>query len=460
VKRLDQVMDIGPKYAQQFEQHGIRTVKDLARYENLPDLSSRTGVPLELVQEWHGLASRKVRASSYRHRIAVLIAVSAAAALGWELKDLFRSPNFFSQGDALYDQKEYAQALGKYDKAIELNPGSGDAYAGKGSTLRMLGRYPEAVAALDKAIAINPRDVWDYRERGACYADDGKYVEALTNYDKAIELDPEDKFAYGLKGSALRALSRYPEAVVALDKVIELDPQYVWAYNERAYVYSDWGKHEQAIIDYNKALELNPNYKFAYAKAFDLRGLKRYKEALDALNRAIVIDPQWSWPYEERGSIYHDDLFQYEPAYQDLKKVAELNDGRGVEADLAETALTSGRFPEAYDLATKLLAENENTDAKTFEASERCAMRFIAISALLMQGNRAQARFKLEEFIKYYESAAPGLERNWNYSGTQHFIAGRAMDGGSKRILLDLIKLLQSQPQVRIERIEELLSTI
>jgi tetratricopeptide (TPR) repeat protein len=441
-------MDIGPKYAQQFEQHGIRTVKDLARCENLPDLSSRTGVPLELVQEWHGLALRKVRASSYRHRIAVLIAVIAAAALGWELKHLFRSLNS-SQGDALYDQKQYAQALGKYNKAIELNPGSGDAYASKGLTLRMLGRYPEAVAALDKAIAINPRDYWAYRERGACYAGDGKYVEALPNYDKAIELDPEDKFAYGLKGSALRALRRYPEAVVALDKAIELDPQYVWAYNERAYVYSDWGKHEQAIIDYNKALELNPNYKFAYSKAFDLRKLKRYKEALDALNQAIVIDPQWSWPYDQRGAIYHDDLFQYEPAYKDLKKASELDDGSAVGADLAEAALSSGRFQEAYDLATKLLAENENTDASTFEGSERCAMRLIAISALLLQGNTAQAKPKLEEFIKYYKSVAHGLDRNWNYSGTQHFIANRAMEGASKRIILDLIKLLQPQPQNR-----------
>jgi tetratricopeptide (TPR) repeat protein len=380
VKRLDQVLDVGPKYAEQFERNGIRTVKDLARSGNLPDLSFRTGIPLELIKEWHGLALRKVKALRYRHRIAVLIAVIVAVALGWEIRALFQSPSMFSQGNAFYDRGKYAQALERYNKAIELNPSSEAAYANKGSALRMLRRYPEALMALDKAIALNPDDVWAYDERGSVYSNEGKY--------------------------------------------------------------------DQAIVAYDEALERDPKYKFAYAKAFALRKLGRYKEALDALNRAINVDPQWAWPYEERASIYHEDLFQYELAYQDEKKVSELKDGNTVEAELAEAALTSDRLQEAYDLASKLLARNENTDTNTFDVSDRCAARFVAISALLLQGNTARAQLKLEEFVKYYKSAAPGLERHWDYSGTQHFVASRPMDGASKRIILDLIKLLQPLPQI------------
>jgi tetratricopeptide (TPR) repeat protein len=460
VKRLEEALDIGPKYAEQFQRNHIRTVKDLAKSDDLPGLSLSTDIPLELLKQWHAQALRRVKASRYRHRIAVLIAVMVAIALGWEIRALFQSPNISSQGDAFYADGKYESAIERYNKAIELNPNSEVAYTNKGSALRMLGRYPEAIAALEKAVALNPQYVLAYNERGAVYSDEEKYDQAIANYDKAIELDPGNKFAYGLKGSALSALGRYPEALVALDKAIELDPQYVWAYDERGAVYSSEEKYDLAIVEYEKALELDPKYKFAYAKAFPLRKLGRYNDALDALNQAIAIDPQWRWPYGERGSIYHDDLFQFEPAYRDLKKLSELNDDYDVKANLAEAALTSGRLAEAYDLATKLLAENENTDASKFDASERCAMRFITISALLLQGETAQAKVKLEEFIKYYKSVAPSLERRWDYSGTQHFIAGQAKDGASKRIILDLIKLLQIQPQIRIERIEESVSTL
>jgi len=466
VKRLDQVLDIGPKYGERFERNGIRTLTDLARSHDLPDLSLRTEIPAELVQQWHTLAVQKIKAARYRHAIGALIAAVVVAALGFEFRTFFRSPDIASQGDALYDQGRYEEALARYNKAIELNPNSGIAYGGRGSALRMLGRYPEALAALNKAIELNPRFVGAYNERGAVYSGLEKYKQAVADHDKVIELDPGNKYAYGLKGSALQMLKDYPAALAALNKAIALSPQYVWAYNERASVYSDEKKYEKAISDYNKALELDPTYKFAYGKAFDLRKLKRYEEALDALNQAIVIDPQWSWPYEERGSLRHDVLFQYEAAYQDLKKVSELNDSSDAgdkldrEANLAEAALTAGRFPEAYELATKVLLESQNAAARIFGASQRCAVRLIAISALLLQQDTAQAKLRLEEFIQYYKSVAPGLERRWDYAGTQHFIAGWSMDGSSKRVILDLIKLLQAQSQVKIERIEKLVATL
>jgi tetratricopeptide (TPR) repeat protein len=392
VKRLKQVLDIGPKYAEQFERNGIRTVRDLARWENLPDLSARTEIPLELLQPWHTLALQKLTASRYRRGIALLIGVVVAAALGYEARTLFQSPDAIAQGNALYDKGRYLDALDRYDKAIKLNPNSAIAYANKGLSFRMLGHYPEALAALDKAIALSP--------------------------------------------------------------------EFVWAYNQRGAVYSDEQNYAQAIVNYNMALELDPDYKFAFEKAFDLRKLGRYKEALDALNRAIAIDPQWRWPYEERGSLYHDNLFQYERAYQDLKKVSELSADHVFDPDLAEAALTSGRFSEAYTVASKLLADDQSRGLVALDVSEKCAVRFVAISALLLGRNTVQAKLELEEFIAYYKSAESGLRRQWDYSGTQHFIAGRTMDNASKKIILDLIGLLQERPVTTIQQIEPLVQTL
>jgi len=324
----------------------------------------------------------------------------------------------------------------------------------------MLSRDREAVAALDRAIALDSRFVSAYNSRGASYFDDGNYQRAMDDLNKAIELDGQNHIAYALRGAALRMLKHYSESRVALHKAIALNPRYSFAYYQLAALDSAEGRYDEAVDDYDKALGVDPHYKFGYEKAFALRKLKRYSEALHALDQATAIDPQWNWPYVERASIYHDELFQYEQAYQSLKKFSELNKSGAFESDLAEAALTSGRFQEAYDLASKLLAKNENTDTNTFSVDERCAVRLIGISALLLQGYTTRAKQRLEEFITYFRSAANGLERQWDYSGTRNFVAQRAMDGPSKRIILNLIKLLQVRPQVRIERIEELVSTL
>lgn len=391
MKRLSQALAIGPKYVAQFEQQGVRTLDDLAKVQNLAELSLRTEIPLQMVQEWHDRAKQKLRAAKYRRRIAVGIAVVVLLVVGWELRALRQSPSRLSdQANALYDK--------------------------------------------------------------------GDYEEALKLYDKVIQKDPTYELAYANRGGALHGLDRYSEALTSLNKAIELNPQDVWAYNERGNVYSDTGDHERAIADYDKAIEIDPSYKFAYSKATDLQSLGRFQEAADALTQGIAVDPNWSWAYHQRGSIYHDDLFQFEAAYRDLKKASEIDDSSSVDADLAEAALSSGRYKEAYDLATKLRAANEQQGATTWDASDRLAVRLIAVSALLLEPNRRQAKAEAEEFVKYYESVAPSFKQHWVYSGTQHFIATKAMDSTSKSLILELIKLIQQPPGTTADRVQELIS--
>lgn len=392
MKKLDRVLDIGPTRAEQLERNGIRTLKDIATCENLPDLSAQTGISLEMLQQWQALASQKVAASRYRGRIGLIIGLVVLAALILEVRPFFQSPNAEAEGDAFYEQGNYEKALGRYSKAIEFNPNSATAYGSKGSALRMLSRYQEAEKALNKAIQLDPKSVWTYNELGALYTDEKQY--------------------------------------------------------------------ENAVVEYDKALTIDPNYKYAYAKAFPLRMLGHYQEAVAALTKAIEIDPSWTWPYIERASIFHDHLFQYDSAYHDLEKASQTSNTLDIQADFAEAALTAGHFEQAYQLATQLLAQNEKTDTNTFEVSERCAMRLIAISALMLQNQQATAKAPLEKFIAYYKANENALRRNWEYAGTQHYIASHKIDAASRRLMLSLIELLQLEPKVGIDAIEELLPNL
>jgi tetratricopeptide (TPR) repeat protein len=454
MKPIEQALPIGPLYAEQFRRNGIQTLKDLASTANLEDLSVRTEIPFEALLHWHQLATQKIKVGQYRNRVILLLALVVAIALTYEIRHWLPSPDLNAQGDALYDDGNYAEALDRYEKAAKGNPRNATAYAGKGAALRMLDRCPEAQVELSKAIELDPKYARSYIDRGACDARAAEYATALVEYDKAIQVEPNNRTAHGLAGAALRRLGKFPSAMEELNKAIELNPNYVWAYNERAHVWSDQGKYAQAIDDYNAALALNKDYKYAYVKAFPLLMLNRYPEALDAVNDAIKLDPKWTWPYAQRGSIYHDYLFNFEPAYQDLKTVSDLGE-HDEDLDFAEAALTTNRLQEAYDLAHKQIAPAQQVD-QSVDPSDQCTARFIAVAVLLMQNNNAPAKAELEDFIRYFQAVSPHLRRHWNYSGTQRFVRGMKMDRNAQMIILDLTLLLQDQPTVNIEQIEAL----
>lgn len=289
MKRLDQTLDIGPKYATDFERAGIRNVRDLATIGDLTGVSRHTNIPIAEVQRWHEKAKQKLKTTRYRRRVAVGVAIVALAALGWLFTATGRAPARISeQAGALYDKGDYKQALELYEKVIQLDPKYQSAYANKGGALARLGRTEDALAALNKALELDPKDFWAYTQRGDLYSDLGNYEAAIRDYDQAIELDSRYKFAYGGKCLALSKLGRYDDALGAVNKAIDLDPKDMWAYSVR-------------------------------------------------------------------GSIYHDNLYQYEKAYQDLKKTSEGGPSRvSYETDVAEAALTSGRFQEAFALASKI----------------------------------------------------------------------------------------------------------
>ena len=59
---------------------------------------------------------------------------------------------------AKHELKQYKEAIGDFDKAIELNPKDAYAYYNRGNAKHDLKQYKEAIADFDKAIELNPKD--------------------------------------------------------------------------------------------------------------------------------------------------------------------------------------------------------------------------------------------------------------------------------------------------------------
>jgi tetratricopeptide (TPR) repeat protein len=93
------------------------------------------------------------------------------------------------KGDVLRELGNSNEAIKAYEKSIEINPQSVDAWNNKELALRNLKRYNEALEAYDKAIEINPQDSIAWYNRACMYYLINNKDQSILNLKKAINLD-------------------------------------------------------------------------------------------------------------------------------------------------------------------------------------------------------------------------------------------------------------------------------
>lgn len=134
--------------------------------------------------------------------------------------------NFFL-GFALERNDQPQEALGYFNKALQLNPRDIDLssiYCHLGVCQKDLEHYKEAIGFLDKAKAYNADQKEIYNALGFCYFKLKEHHKAIEAFERAIEIDPGSGIDYANIGSNLRELGFYPEAIKLYRMALELDP--------------------------------------------------------------------------------------------------------------------------------------------------------------------------------------------------------------------------------------------
>jgi tetratricopeptide (TPR) repeat protein len=116
--------------------------------------------------------------------------------VGWSIYDSMISPRNpgdldYLEANTLFEDREYARALERYDAALAANPDHIFALRGRARSLMELGRSAEAMAAFDAAIAREPDFGATYANRGVLNDRLGNYEKAIADYEHALALDPE-----------------------------------------------------------------------------------------------------------------------------------------------------------------------------------------------------------------------------------------------------------------------------
>lgn len=122
---------------------------------------------------------------------AIAIAAVVVGVMIWDSFFIEKIPGnaAFQQGNTLFEDGEYEQALRQYETALAKQPEAPHYVRAKARTLMQLGRNDEALAWFDRAVGLQPYFGGAYANRGILYDRMGRYELAIADYDKALQLD-------------------------------------------------------------------------------------------------------------------------------------------------------------------------------------------------------------------------------------------------------------------------------
>jgi tetratricopeptide (TPR) repeat protein len=150
----------------------------------------------------------------------------------------------------------------------------------------------------------------------------------------------------------------------------------------------DQNRYKDAVEAFDRAIELNPDYMLAYAnKAYTLTNLGEYEKALQAVNRVLEIDPDYAWALGQRGKIYND-MKEYHKALIDLDKAIEMDSN------------------DKYAYANKSYALGEIGE---YEKSIQAINRVLEIDPDYAWAYNQRARLYID--LKKYEEALKDLDK-------------------------------------------------
>ncbi len=130
----------------------------------------------------------------------------------------------FEEALSLDEQGQTKSARQYYQKAIEEEDCSADAYCNLGIIESQEGNYAKAIDCFTLCLKQNPRHYEAHYNLANLYAEVGNQVLAKIHYAIAIEVEPAFPNSYFNLGLTLAVMKEYKDAVQYLKKYRDLTP--------------------------------------------------------------------------------------------------------------------------------------------------------------------------------------------------------------------------------------------
>lgn len=160
-------------------------------------------------------------------------------------------------GFSLYQNP--VNAIGHYNRAIELDPKNPSGWAYRAEAYNFLGKTQEAMADAKAALALNPKHINGHLAHAWCLASLGEAERAIRELKLVNDEYPYHASVHLVRAHCYVAENRFDDAVDELTLVMKEIPQCALAYAERAVAFSAVGKMDQAKRDLEEAARLAPS---------------------------------------------------------------------------------------------------------------------------------------------------------------------------------------------------------
>ena len=209
------------------------------------------------------------------------------------------------------------------DKALELDPRSGESWAITGQVRGLRADFEGSIEAYQRANELAPNYAYGFMWHALLMRARDKQ-EAWRLLEKAIELDPMLSVAHTNAGFWLQADGKPREAIRRFQHVIEINPNFAVAYRGMADTY-EWGlgDPDEALVWYGKAVETDPrNLDLLLAQGRAQARFGKTDAALATYRKALDIDPGFAPGYEAISDL-HQNQGRYDEAVRWKRRALE-----------------------------------------------------------------------------------------------------------------------------------------
>ncbi|MDY7096380.1 MAG: tetratricopeptide repeat protein, partial [Acidobacteriota bacterium] len=202
-------------------------------------------------------------------------------------KDRLETWNLLGEAEDLLQREQPAEALQRFDQALEQDPGNPFALARSGFALLQLERAEDAVKRLQEAARKAPDQPEIRLTLAHALGKAGRHEDAAHQWQELVALQPERVTAWSRLGTALGLAGRSEDAVSAFQRAVELAPESPTIELRLAFAQFAAGQRDEAVKNFLAVARRTGAEDFPHPSALGLLLVDRQRssEALPWLRR-------------------------------------------------------------------------------------------------------------------------------------------------------------------------------
>jgi tetratricopeptide (TPR) repeat protein/2-polyprenyl-3-methyl-5-hydroxy-6-metoxy-1,4-benzoquinol methylase len=198
-----------------------------------------------------------------------------------------------NEGNALQELGRLADAMERYDAAVQADPRCARAHLNRGNVLLARAQFDDARGAYQLAIACDPRYAGAHFNLGNLNYKTGEFKLALRNYQETVDIKPDFADAFVAIANTFDSLGRTAEAMESYQRALSIVPDYAEVHFNLGTLAMAHGRHDEAVKSLLRAVEIKPDFVQArHSLGIELRKLEDLGVAEAGYRRLLAIETE------------------------------------------------------------------------------------------------------------------------------------------------------------------------